>query len=42
MGNSMRQLKSNIGDEVHRFNQVKDGQSKKGGSSGVLAMFECI
>ena len=28
MGNSMRQVRSNTSDEVHTFNQVKDGHRK--------------
>lgn len=32
----MRQLKGNIGDEVHRSDHVKDGQGKKEGAVGVL------
>lgn len=30
----MRQVKSNTGDEVQRFNRVKDGQNEKEGAVG--------
>lgn len=39
---SMRQLKSSTGDEMHRFNQVKDGPSGQEESSRVVHRQSCL
>lgn len=42
MWNSVRQLKGNIGDEVHRSDHVKDGQSKKEGTMGYYVAWVAV
>lgn len=42
IGNSMRQLKSNKGDEVHRSDLVKDGVQEKTEQWGVLHRLQCL